>query len=208
MAARFEHRIGVVTIEGGEVVNRMVVGKGRKQRSIEQRWAVASLVAMRRFRDAYGLNVTFFTADRQMGDSIEHCGSEPEVVAFTAALVAANPAIETNLSLSDTALPRDAEAARHEEPLVDVVTYKDAKAYQRDAKQRIANGWVIAGQSQDASRANIAGKAGTAVVTGGLLMSPMAGAASLLIPNRKGGKITVTWTRQSSSATWSGAVHS
>jgi hypothetical protein len=127
MAARFEHRIGVVTIEGGEVVNRMVVGKGRKQRSIEQRWAVASLVAMRRFRDAYGLNVTFFTADRQMGDSVEHCGSEPEVEAFTAALVAANPAIETNLSLSDTALPRDEEAARHEKPLVDVVTYKDAK---------------------------------------------------------------------------------
>lgn len=93
-------------------------------------------------------------------------------------------------------LSRDAEPARHEKPLVDVVTYKDAKAYQRDATQRIANAWVIAGQSQDASRANIAGKAGTALVAGGLLMSPVAGAASLLIPNRKGGKITVTWIKQ------------
>lgn len=196
MAARFEHRIGVVTIEGGEVVNRMVVGKGRKQRSIEYRWLISSLVAVRRFRDAYSLNVTFFTAGRQMGYSISHCGSESEVEAFAAALAVANPAIETNLSLSDTALSRDPETARHEKPLVDVVTYKGAKAYQRDATQRMVNGWAIAGQSQDASRANIAGKASTAVVTGGLFMSPLLGAASLLIPNRKGGKITVTWTKQ------------
>lgn len=192
----FGHRIGVVTIEGGEVINRMVVGKGRKQRSIEQRWLVVGLVAMRRSRGAYGLKVTLYSADQQMGDSIDHCNSKLEVEAFAAELVAVNSAIETNVSLSNAVLSRDAEAARHEKPVVDVVIYKDARHYQRDATQRIANGWVIAGQSQDASRAKVAGKLGTAAVSGALFMSPLIGAVSMLAPQRKAGAITVTWTKQ------------
>lgn len=85
-------------------------------------------------------------------------------------------------------------------PLIDVVTYKDARHYERDALVRAANGWTLSGQSQDASRTKIAGKIGTAAVTGGLTMSPLLGAASLLVPQRKPGAITVTWVKERSGA--------
>jgi hypothetical protein len=67
-----------------------------------------------------------------------------------------------------------------------VKTYKDAKAYERDANKLAAQGWVPQGQTSSRGKANVGRTVGKAVV-----FLPWA----LLRPSRKGDPITVTWVR-------------
>jgi hypothetical protein len=67
-----------------------------------------------------------------------------------------------------------------------VKTYKDAKAYERDANKLAAQGWVPQGQTSGRGKANVGRTVGKAVV-----FLPWA----LLRPSRKGDPITVTWVR-------------
>lgn len=197
-AHRLQHALGEATIEDEAIVNRMHIRGGlfRAPRELEQRWPIAQLTAIRRYRDPYGLHMTLFSKGREIGDGVQHCSSEEELDAFVTAVVAINASIEVNRALDETTLQRDAVAAASAAPLIDIVRYRDARHYERDARVRIAHGWRAHGQSQDATRAAIGGKIGTAAVTGAVSMSPAVGAASMLIPQRKGGAITITWVKE------------
>lgn len=104
-------------------------------------------------------------------------------------------AAEQQLQITQPPMPsRPAAAPRTEQsseasmpsPQVKVKTYKNAKAYERDAARMSRDGWVPQGQSGSRGKVNMGRTVGKALV-----FLPWA----LMRPSRKGEPITVTWVR-------------
>jgi hypothetical protein len=81
---------------------------------------------------------------------------------------------------------RARQAATGAGPQVAVKQYKDAKAYERDARTMFAQGWRVEGQSSTQGKVRM----GRTVLKAGVLL-PWA----VMRPSRKGAPITVTWLR-------------
>lgn len=82
---------------------------------------------------------------------------------------------------------------------VQVVTYRSAKDYERDAQRRVADGWTIQGQSQETGQTHRIRRATSGAIIGGLFMMPLAGAAVGGLSNKRTpGRITVTWVKAAS----------
>jgi hypothetical protein len=82
---------------------------------------------------------------------------------------------------------RQAQQARSgTEPQVADKQYKDAKAYERDARTMLAQGWRMEGQSSTQGKVRM----GRTVLKAGVFL-PWA----VMRPSRKGAPITVTWLR-------------
>jgi hypothetical protein len=77
---------------------------------------------------------------------------------------------------------------------VEMREYGSAAEFERDAAWRTGAGWQIQGQTQAPSRAKVGTKMVDATIAGAVFGGPV-GLASLLVPNRKRGKITVIWVR-------------
>jgi hypothetical protein len=73
-------------------------------------------------------------------------------------------------------------------PQVEVKTYKNEKAFEKDAKGRLAAGWQVEGQTAKPTEVAKLRTVGKVLATGGLGLA--VGGRS-----KKGGGITVTWVK-------------
>jgi hypothetical protein len=72
---------------------------------------------------------------------------------------------------------------------LEVVTYKNAKEYEKDAKKRLRDGWEVQAQTQKDQKVAIGRTAGKAIMTGGIGLVVMG-------RSHKGDTLTVTWTKK------------
>lgn len=75
--------------------------------------------------------------------------------------------------------------------VVNVVQYKDHKAYQKDAQRRLDAGWSIQGQTETAGHVNLGRTAAKATA----LVWALGPLGLIAAGSRTSGKISVTWVR-------------
>lgn len=101
-----------------------------------------------------------------------------------------------SLEAAEAALGGGPAVRQDEGPRQEVVTYKNAKEFERDAPKRIAAGWRVQGTSKDADRSTAGRVVGGAVVagvlTGGIGALVGAGAGAMA---KKKGQVQVVWER-------------
>jgi hypothetical protein len=82
-------------------------------------------------------------------------------------------------------------------PTIEMVNYKNTKAFNRDAPARLAAGWRLQDHAGGQDKTKLGSKLLTAgaISVGTLGIGAPVALASLAIPWRKKGKVTVTWVR-------------
>ena len=181
-AALFSAVQGTIDIEDGAVVYRFRRG------SAVQRYEIASLVGVRHVPTELGFELAFFNSGGSLSQAMEAASLRNAFAAFLAKVVELNPSIE--LSREAGWWPASAVQARQatqaRAPEVQIKSYKDAKAYERDAGTMLAQGWRMEGQSGTQGKVRM----GRTVLKAGVFL-PWA----VMRPSRKGDPITVTWLR-------------